>query len=122
MIRRDGAETADVRRLDNPQRPFEEPATVSSFVGPRRAIAGRAAAENVADEYLFSLESAAVDEAVKHLPGAADKRFAAAVFVSPRRFADEAHLRIERAHAEHRLRPRRRQFPAGLAAFHFLDE
>ncbi len=65
--------------------------------GGRRAVAGRAAAVDVADEHVVALEPDGLDDLVEELSGAADEGSSARVLVGARRLADEHQARVRLA-------------------------
>ena len=81
-------------------------AAVGGFIGKRRPIAGRPAAQDITDKHIFTLHAAGRDDAIEQLSRRTDKRLALTILVGPRRFADEAQFCIERPDAEDRLSPR----------------
>src|SRR5262245_29192122 len=102
-----GPEAADYFRPDQLDRAIQVLPAVGTLVGFRLPVPGRAAPEDVADEYVFPAEPAGRDDPVEQLPGDADERLPLPVLVGPRGLADEADLRPDRADPEHRLRPGR---------------
>src|SRR5690606_38441616 len=84
--------------------------------GSRVAIPRRTAAKDVADVQFLTLPAAGLDDLVEQLTGPAHERFSLSVLVATGSLADEHHPGVGIADAEHRLRPRRRQFGTPLTA------
>src|SRR5205807_1571191 len=104
-VHRGGAsQRADAARCDELDLSFEVLAAKFGFIALRRAIAGRAAFEDVADVNVLALEAHGADDPGQELPCLADKRLALGVFIGAWRFADEANRRIDPADAEYGLR------------------
>src|SRR5205823_2767891 len=81
------------------------------------AVARRPALDHVGDVHVAAAQShAAGDDLGQQLAGAADERFALAIFLLSRAFADEHELRLGLADAEHDLRASRAELAAATIA------
>ena len=72
----------------------EEGLACARLFGRRRAVRGRAAAVDVADENVLALEADGLDDLVEELSGATDEGTARRVLISARSLADEQKSRF----------------------------
>ena len=88
----------------------------------RHTVFRRAALHDVSDVHLFAAQSHGGNHIVEQLARLADERLSRAVLVGARRLAEEEDARLRVAHAEHRLRPRRRELRAARTAGNAIAE
>ena len=88
-LRRRVAQRDDGLRGDDLQLAHQVVPAGLDFLDGRRAVSGRAALDDVADEHVVSFESHGLDHLVEQLSGAPDERSAGGVLLHARRLADE---------------------------------
>ena len=93
-------------RGDELDLPIEVAAAVRRLIGPRVAIAGRAALEHIGDVDVLATEADRLQHGREQLPAASDEGLAPPVLLRPRRFADEHPARPGVTDPEHGLRAR----------------
>ena len=101
---RDGAETDNELGANNLELSFEEWPTILCFLGRRIAISWRPTAQHVHDVHVFALHLARFDDFGQQLTSFANERFALAIFVRSRGFAEKHQACIRIADSEYRLR------------------
>src|SRR6266404_3579984 len=94
-----GTENDDHLRADDGNLAQQKRFADDRFIRIRHSISRRPAAIDIADKNIASFETDRTDNVRQELSGAAYKRLAEAVFVSPRSFANEHQIRIEIADA-----------------------
>jgi hypothetical protein len=95
--------------------PFEVISTIGGFIGTGCAVGGRPTFQDVANVNVFASQAACGENLVEQLAGGAHKRLALTIFVSARRFADEANFRVYPPDAEDGLRAGGSQLRAASA-------
>ena len=99
----DGTEADDEFRINDSDLRIEEFAAVGSFLGKRSPVAGRSAAEDIADIELFATKLTGSDDFVQQLSGRADERFAGFIFFLAGCFTKKHNSRRDTADPENSL-------------------
>ena len=123
VLRGHRPEAANKRRLDDLQLAVEVLAAGGRLDRQRRAIAGRAAAEDVQDVDVLAAHLHALDDDVgEQLAGPAHERLATPIFVGAGRLAAKDQPRIGISHAKDRLDACAGQLAAALTGGHLPSD
>ena len=120
-LRRDASQRANHLGPNGLQLPNQIGFALTHFFRIRVAVFRRAAFQHIADEYLLAPHLHALDDDIRQqLSCPAYERFALAIFIGSRRFANEHQFRLRIAYAEDRVLAGFRTETALGAGGHFL--